>query len=143
LCCQGNRGIVSHRGDGEFAYDFAMPVGSDVCAARAGVVKWVEVGNDGNGRHAPNNFVVIEHGDGTFGWYLHIRREGSYVQPNQRVRQGERIAASGNVGLSMLPHLHFQVSNSRGESLPVTFTDVDSDRGIPRMFKRYTSGNSP
>ncbi len=38
LCIQGNRAIVSHRDWEEFAYDFAMPVGSDVCAARGGTV---------------------------------------------------------------------------------------------------------
>ena len=43
LCVQGNRAIVSHREWEEFAYDFAMPVGSDVCAAREGSVVLVEI----------------------------------------------------------------------------------------------------
>src|SRR5262249_40085797 len=49
LCVQGNRAVVSHRAREEFAYDFAMPVGSDVCAARAGVVCRVDTGQDGHG----------------------------------------------------------------------------------------------
>src|SRR5262249_60774567 len=57
LCVQGNRGLVSHRGRGEFAYDFAMPVGSHVCAARAGLVTHVEEGHDRHGVDAPNNFT--------------------------------------------------------------------------------------
>jgi Peptidase family M23 len=141
LCCQSNRGIVSHRNREEFAYDFAMPVGSDVCAARAGTVIWVVAENTGNGYEAENNLIMIDHGDGTFGLYAHIRQNGSYVQVGQQVRQGERIAASGNVGHSLLPHLHFHVSDAQGMTLPVTFADVDTDGGIPRMFKRYTSGN--
>jgi murein DD-endopeptidase MepM/ murein hydrolase activator NlpD len=64
------------------------------------------------------------------------------VKPGQKVRQGEVIAASGNVGISMLPHLHFDVTDQEDHLLPVTFADVESDGGIPRMFKRYTSGNS-
>jgi murein DD-endopeptidase MepM/ murein hydrolase activator NlpD len=142
LCVQSNRAIVSHRGREEFAYDFAMPVDSQVCAARSGIVKYVEVGQDGRGRDAANNVLIIDHKDGTFGWYLHLRKGGSYVTPGQRVRQGERIAASGNVGISMLPHLHFHVTDREGRLLPVAFTDVGSDSGIPRMFKRYTSGNA-
>jgi murein DD-endopeptidase MepM/ murein hydrolase activator NlpD len=57
------------------------------------------------------------------------------------VRQGQPIAASGNVGLSMLPHVHFEVTDEEGRLLPVTFADVPTDAGIPRMFKRYVSGN--
>jgi hypothetical protein len=126
LCIQGNRAIVSHRDGEEFAYDFAMPVGSDVCAARAGTVVEIDVEHDG---------------DGTFGSYLHLQRGGGYVKLGQRVRQGDVIAASGNVGRSMLPHLHFDVFNNDLSLVPVTFADVDADQGIPRMFKRYTSGN--
>ncbi|MGI8603123.1 MAG: hypothetical protein ACR2OZ_08995 [Verrucomicrobiales bacterium] len=47
ICAQGNRGVVSHRGAEEFAYDFSMPVGSPVCAARAGIVTKVRVSRDG------------------------------------------------------------------------------------------------
>jgi Peptidase family M23 len=142
LCVQSNRAIVSHRGREEFAYDFAMPVGSEVSAARGGIVIRVEVEHDGRGLDAPNNSIVIDHADGTFGWYLHLRQGGSNVAPGRRVRQGEHIAASGNVGMSSLPHLHFQVTDAAGHLLPVTFADVGSDAGIPRMFKRYTSGNT-
>jgi murein DD-endopeptidase MepM/ murein hydrolase activator NlpD len=141
LVCQGNRGVVSHRDWEEFAYDFAMPVGSDVCAARGGVVIHVVDKNDGNGRHALNNRIDIDHGDGTIGKYLHIKRGGSYVRVGERVARGQRIAASGHVGLSMLPHLHFVVDDRLGNSLPIRFADVESDGGIPRMFKRYTSSN--
>jgi murein DD-endopeptidase MepM/ murein hydrolase activator NlpD len=142
LCVQSNRGVVSHRGPEEFAYDFAMPVGSDVCAARAGTVVQVVVEHDGNGVRAPNNRVVVAHDDGTFAWYFHLKQGGSYVQPGDEVRQGQLIAASGNVGHSMLPHLHFHVTDADGTLLRVTFNDVAEDGGIPRMFKRYTSGNA-
>src|SRR4051794_27433105 len=87
--------------------------------------------------------VLVGHGGGTFAHYVHLRLGGSYVTPGQHVEQGERVAASGNVGLSMLPHLHFDVTDAHGTLLPVTFADVHSDAGIPRMFKRYLSGNVP
>jgi hypothetical protein len=150
-CVQGNRGAYSHHGWQEFAWDFAMPVGSDVCAARAGIVTRVEVSYDG---HSPrNNEIIIDHGDGTLGFYLHLMQGGSYVRVGQRVRQGQRIGASGDVGYSTAPHLHFQVGrwevirSSTGQPawklrlLPISFADVAADRGVPRSLKWYASGN--
>ena len=144
LCVQSNRGVVSHRGWEQFAYDFAMPVGSDVCAARAGEVVTVVADHDGHGYKWPNNKVVIRHGDGTLGYYLHIRKDGSRVAVGDKVAQGQVIAASGHVGNSMMPHLHFQVSDGEQRStLPISFSDVDHDRGIPRMFKWYKPVRTP
>ena len=141
-CIQSNRGIVSHRGYEEFAFDFKMPVGSDVCAARGGRVLTVNVSHDGNGLNAPNNRIVIEHPDGTRGVYLHIQKDGSLVKVNETVRQGQKIARSGNVGRSMTPHLHFHVTSAEKiDTLPISFSDVDMHAGIPRMFYRYKSGN--
>jgi hypothetical protein len=142
LCIQGNRAVISHRGWSEFAYDFPMPVDSDVCAARAGEVIQVEVSYHGRGLDAPSNYVCVRHADGTVAWYAHLRQNGSYVEFGQRVRQGERIAASGNVGFSTLPHLHFHVTDQFDKLVRVTFADVECDGGIPRMYRRYTSGNS-
>jgi murein DD-endopeptidase MepM/ murein hydrolase activator NlpD len=146
LCVQGNRGVVSHRRSGEFAYDFKMPVGSDVCAARAGVVDSVDTSHDGHGLSAPNNHLRIDHEDGTFGRYLHLQKGGAFVHVGDRVRQGERIALSGHVGRSLLPHLHFEVAHvTRGRhvTIPITFADLKNDLGIPRMGRSYTSGNTP
>ena len=138
LCVQSNRGVVSHRGWEQFAYDFAMPVGSDICAARAGEVIKVVVEHDGHGYQWPNNMVVIRHEDGTQASYLHIRKDGSRVAVGDKVTQGQVIAASGHVGNSMLPHLHFHVTDAERKcTLPVSFCDMDRDRGVPRMFKWY------
>lgn len=142
-CIQSNRGIVSHRGGDRFAYDFYMPVGSDICAARAGVVVRVVDHHDGNGYQWPNNLVVIEHEDKTLACYAHIMKGGSRVAVGDMVQQGRIIAASGNVGNSMMPHLHFHVyAPDRKSTIPVAFADCDRDAGVPRMFKRYTSGNA-
>jgi murein DD-endopeptidase MepM/ murein hydrolase activator NlpD len=137
-CAQGNRAVVSHRGREEFAYDFVMPVGTKVCAARGGVVSSVQQSHDGNGFRAPNNAVVIRHEDGTLGWYLHIKKDGALVRKGDRVAQGQTIALSGNVGHSTAPHLHFHVTDAKRNCLRVTFADVAGD-GIPRMFRCYTA----
>ena len=141
FCAQSNRGIVSHRGAEEYAYDFSMPVGSLVCAARAGTVSKVEVSRDGRGLRARNNYVCVDHGDGTRAWYLHLRKGGSRVRVGEQVAQGQIIASSGNVGRSLAPHLHFHVEDQAEGLVPVSFADVTRHQGIPRMFFWYTSGN--
>lgn len=142
LCCQSNRGLVSHRGHEEYAFDFLMPEGSPVCAARGGTVVAIAVGNDGHGLNAPNNYVAIDHGDGSWGWYLHLQKGGSLVELRQRVVQGERIGRSGHVGRSLAPHLHFHVRETASRrTLPVAFADVTEHAGVPRMGFRYASGN--
>jgi hypothetical protein len=146
LCAQGNWAIVSHRsmaGGSVHAYDFAMRVGSDVVAARAGQVVDLRMESDGFGA-ARNNSILIRHEDGTFAAYMHLMKGGSYVKLGERVEQGQLLAASGSTGTSSGPHLHFMVlRNNKGqwESLAVAFSDVMTDQGIPRMFKWYTSGN--
>lgn len=144
LCVQGNRGVVSHRGWGRFAYDFRMPIGTEICAARAGKVVRVVVDHDGHGHKWPNNLVAIQHDDGTLAFYLHLKKGGNLVKTGDIVRQGQAIALSGDVGNSMMPHLHFHVTDAQRKStLPVTFSDLGKDLGLPRMFKSYRSGDSP
>ncbi|MEZ6189509.1 MAG: M23 family metallopeptidase [Planctomycetota bacterium] len=141
FCVQGNRGVVSHyEGQGEFSWDFAMPVGSPVCAARAGVVELVVEHHTARGSDQPNNRVVVVHEDGTRAHYLHLRQGGALVEVGQRVAQGEQIAESGNVGRSLLPHLHFHVIQPGGAFQPVSFREVPGD-GVPRMFHTYRSQN--
>jgi murein DD-endopeptidase MepM/ murein hydrolase activator NlpD len=142
LCVQGNGGWLSHESDGwdEHSFDFAMPVGSDVLAARAGVVTHVDVSHHGQGKNKPANVIYIRHDDGTVASYVHLKKGGSFVRAGQRVEQGQRIGLSGNVGPSLLPHLHFMVERDR-RSIEVWFDDVAQNDGVPRTFGSYTSSN--
>src|SRR5262245_47185297 len=58
---QGNRSFVSHRDAHEYAWDFVMPIGTPLLAARAGRVVAVETDADGIGLRA--NALTIEHDD--------------------------------------------------------------------------------
>ena len=115
--------------DSRYAIDIAMPVGTDVLAARGGVV--FDVAGDyfkgGVSRaeyaHAAN-FVRILHDDGTFAVYAHLNWNSIRVRPGDRVVAGQYIADSGNTGFSSGPHLHFAVQRNAGmqiESVPVMF----------------------
>ncbi|MBQ5701547.1 MAG: M23 family metallopeptidase, partial [Alistipes sp.] len=51
--------------------------------------------------------VVIDHGNGYTTSYSHLQK--AKVKRRQKVRRGDIIALSGNSGLSLSPHLHYEV----------------------------------
>jgi murein DD-endopeptidase MepM/ murein hydrolase activator NlpD len=135
---QGNRSFTSHRDQHLYAWDFWMPIGTQVLAARGGVVLEIEENFDGIGLHS--NFISISHIDGTRAMYAHILKNGSVVRPGDRVEQGQLIAYSGMVGQTINPHLHFVVLDKEGTtSLPITFSDVRG--GVPYAGRFYPSSN--
>lgn len=120
--------------DSYHAVDLAMPVGTDIFAARDGVVFDVAGTHFKGGldpeRDGPNaNVVRILHDDGTYAIYAHLNTHSIRVRPGDRVHRGQYIADSGNTGFSSGPHLHFVVVRNTGmqiESVPVTFLGQNS-----------------
>jgi murein DD-endopeptidase MepM/ murein hydrolase activator NlpD len=98
--------------------DFAHSVGTDVFAAKDGVV--VEVGWGG----AYGNNIVIQHSDGMRTRYAHL--SATSVSVGQSVGAGERIGAVGATGNVTGPHLHFEVLDA-GDN----FMDPAAWLGIP------------
>lgn len=122
--------VVTHNTlDSRFAVDFAMPVGTDVFAARGGIVFDMVAGNFEGGTNASRhlslaNIVRILHDDGTYAIYAHLNWNSVRVRVGDRVERGEYIADSGNTGFSSGPHLHFVVVRNTGmamQSVPVEF----------------------
>jgi hypothetical protein len=132
--------------DNSFAVDIEMPIGTDILAARGGVVFEVASQNyrNGldpieNGRDA--NIVRILHDDGTFSLYAHLNWNSIRVKPGDRVRTGQYIADSGNTGFSSGPHLHFAVQKNAGlqvQSLPVTFKGPTAAKVVPLTGNQLT-----
>ncbi|GGS19330.1 M23 family metallopeptidase [Streptomyces nojiriensis] len=93
----------SHKHSGQ---DFAVPVGTPVKAAAAGVV--VKAGPNGGGDGpAYGNAIVIKHANATYSQYAHLSK--IQVRIGQKVDASQRIALSGNTGNSSGPHLHFEI----------------------------------
>lgn len=89
------------------AIDFAMPVGTNVYAAKAGeIVAAYFAGKDSFG-----NLIIIKHDNGDRSYYAHL---DSFVKTLGRVETGELIATSGSTGKSDAPHLHFEVRDKGG-----------------------------
>lgn len=81
--------------------DWAISSGSSVYASSGGTVTKAGWGS-GYGY-----VVYINHGNGTETRYAHLSKV--LVSKGQKVKQGERIAKSGNTGVSTGPHLHFEI----------------------------------
>ncbi|WP_285418926.1 M23 family metallopeptidase [Pseudomonas sp. efr-133-TYG-5] len=115
---QGANGDYSHFGPkNKYAMDIAMPVGTPIIAARAGVVVKTENSQNGRGNDPSGNFVRVLHDDGTMGVYLHLKQGSVSVREGQRVAVGSPLALSGNTGNSSGPHLHFVVQRNTGMGL--------------------------
>ncbi|WP_166221925.1 peptidoglycan DD-metalloendopeptidase family protein [Pseudomonas atagonensis] len=115
---QGANGDYSHFGPkNKYAMDIAMPVGTPIIAARAGVVVKTENSQSGRGTDPSGNFVRVLHDDGTMGVYLHLKQGSVSVREGQRVTVGSPLALSGNTGNSSGPHLHFVVQRNSGAGL--------------------------
>ncbi|MDF1560861.1 MAG: M23 family metallopeptidase [Bacteroidales bacterium] len=87
--------------------DFTAPTGTEVYATGNGTVDAVKSTRRGYGNH-----IVINHGFGYQTVYAHLN--GFNVRAGQKVRRGDVIGFVGNTGLSVAPHLHYEVKlNSR------------------------------
>jgi murein DD-endopeptidase MepM/ murein hydrolase activator NlpD len=81
--------------------DIAVPLGTSVASAAAGVVKFA--GRDGD----YGNLVIVEHADGRTTRYGHLSK--ILVSGGEQIDAGQEIALSGSTGKSTGPHLHFEV----------------------------------
>ncbi len=124
---QGPLGEATHQN--RYAWDIPMPIGTPIVAVGAGRVVDVFEESLRNSPDAdvilePANVVRIDHGSGLVSSYAHIDWHGSRVEPGQLVARGQVVAVSCNTGPSSGPHLHYEVSDAMGRSLPSGFLDV-------------------
>lgn len=143
---QGPFGPYTHGDD--YAWDFRMPVGTSVLAARSGVV--VDLRED-QPSHAlddpvmegPANFVMLDHGDGLLSRYVHLDEEGVLVEIGDTVVLGQVIALSGNSGLSFEPHLHFETRRADGSPQATGFAESPHPDGVAEEGDVLVSRNRP
>ena len=82
--------------------NIAVPVGSDVRAAKGGVVAYA-----GNELRGYGNLVLIRHEDGWMTAYAH--NDSLLVAKGDAVRRGQIISRSGESGRVSRPQAHFEI----------------------------------
>ena len=126
------------------ALDFNMKRGTNICAAREGVV--VRVKEDGKKGgldkkyRADGNNIVIQHADGSRAGYWHLQYNGALVNVGDTVKKGQVIALSGKTGYAFNPHLHFLVWRSSNGGWQQVATRFQTSKGIKYLkgWKRYS-----
>lgn len=105
----GSISATAYYSSGKFhgALDYAVPSGTPVYAAAAGVVM-----STANLSGSYGTYVVIRHANGLQSYYAHGTYGSICVSPGQTVTKGQQIMKSGNTGNSSGAHLHFEVRKS-------------------------------
>jgi murein DD-endopeptidase MepM/ murein hydrolase activator NlpD len=106
----GHRGIDALIGT--FEHQF---IGVPIFAALDGIVYSTHDGEpDQNTVWNPDttsNYVGIDHGEGRYANYLHMKQGSVLVEVGQEVKAGEQIGFVASSGYSNWPHLHFESWN--------------------------------
>ena len=104
------KSVKFHRG-----VDIAVSLGTPVYAGIKGIVTFA--GKRGN----YGNLVEIEGSDGIKVRYAHLSKID--VIAGQRVSDGEKVAETGNTGMSTGPHLHYEIIVDENPVNPLNFHD--------------------
>jgi len=135
--------------------------GADVLAVKDGIV--LSVKNDFpesvtlkdhpsyTADKATGNFISINIGDGKVVFYEHLKPGSIKIQPGQKVKKGQVLAALGFTGQTTGPHLHFHVADADSplgaEGIPFVFEEM-KELGVYDHFEDFgkrawtPSGNS-
>ncbi len=92
--------------------DYTIPEGTRVFSTADGVITSYRTGSAASGKR-----VVIDHGNGYETYYAHLSKID--IPRSRRVKRGDIIGMSGNTGLSLTPHLHYEV-RYKGEKVDPT-----------------------
>lgn len=145
---QGFHGYLSHKEDLAYSVDLECDEGDPITATRSGRV-WSLREDSDEGCASPAcmdqaNYVILDHGDGTYGEYYHLRQFGVLVEEGEHVCAGDVVAICGNTGYSTGPHLHFAVTDLTRRTVPFQFKESRTQRhfGFPVPDARLVSMNA-
>ena len=94
--------------------DFTAPSGTEVYASGDGKIAAVLSSKRGMGNH-----IIIDHGFGYTSIYAHL--DSFNVRQGQKVSRGDVIGYVGNTGMSVAPHLHYEIKLNGVNVDPVNY----------------------
>lgn len=156
--CPVNTDGVMYKSDNPYKKENWYGYGATVIAPGAGTV--VAAVNDApendykdkNVAYAPipeediqrslgGNFVILDHGNGEFSYFAHMRPGSVRVKKGDHVQQGQDIGEIGFAGDAFIPHLHYMLMDTsdilKAESLPSYFRDFRRVLGSTTMVVKH------
>jgi murein DD-endopeptidase MepM/ murein hydrolase activator NlpD len=108
-----------------YAIDIGTQIGDTITAARPGTVVFVKEDSKEYCRSSKcadkGNKIIVVHGDGSLGHYVHLDFEGALVDVGERIEDSQPIGISGMTGFTTTPHLHFVLLKAGSVSIPFKF----------------------
>ncbi len=127
-------------GDGSKNEDYHA-WGRPVLAPAAGTVVAAQDGRkDGRpgyvdaAAEAPGNYVVLDHGNGEYSFFLHLQNGSVAVKPGAKVKAGEPLAKAGSSGRTPEPVLHAHLQDT---------SDLAKGAGLPATYHHYLADGKP
>ncbi|MAJ65111.1 MAG: hypothetical protein CL558_13935 [Alphaproteobacteria bacterium] len=137
--------MTDHEGMLENAVDFAVSAGTSVRAMRDGFVVGMRMdqgaGGERTAAHGHENYIWIQHLDGTVATYRHLLKDSQQVEFGDAVIAGQEIALSGASGYVTEPMLHVHISsplpNGSGfQTFPLVFQTTQGNVEV-ETYKIY------
>jgi len=79
-------------------------------------------------KRSNGNFVVIDHGNGEYSHFDHMKPGSVRVKSGDQVKQGDQIGAIGFSGDAFIPHLHYMLTDN---------ADPFHAEGLPSYFHNF------
>lgn len=108
---------ITHKPSNHAGIDIPAPSGTNIYAAKSGVVIHAAKGTGSSWSYG--NYVIVSHSDGTSTLYAHMSRIG--CKQGQTVKQGDVIGYVGTTGRSTGNHLHFEIRVGSTRKDPVNY----------------------
>lgn len=134
-----------HTGFQQFAVDFDMSFGEAVLAMAPGSVVSVRdsvtdskytatqgTSDPSRGAGDLGNYITIQHDDGTYATYFHLKKDSIPFEVGNRVEAGQRIANVGRTGVRTGDHLHVHFGSTLNPSGQVA--DGRNDKASSSYF---------
>lgn len=124
--------IRNHAREGKKLEDYEA-FGQEVIAPADGIIFQVIDGSrdvpidESDGDMIFGNMIMIDHENGEYSVFAHLKYASIGVQVGDKVKQGDRLGLCGNTGNTSEPHIHYHLQDQ-----PVTY----KSNGLPIEFKK-------
>jgi murein DD-endopeptidase MepM/ murein hydrolase activator NlpD len=120
--------VTAHEGEPENVAALRRP--DETVEAYGGRVQEIQMGLIQKGIDAiAGNHVIVDHGNGEYSIYAHLKPGSLKVKVGQAVKAGDQIGSLGSSGNSTEPHLHFAVCDAPSAlacaGIPANFTGIE------------------